>query len=70
MKMIDIYFYEGLRHLLGGLIWLISGAQTRPIPDRKENNLLWEIRINIQKHRQCLGVQQKDDFEYNMGQFT
>lgn len=36
---IGTYFYEGLRYLLGSLMWLISGAQTGLIlRDRKRTH--------------------------------
>lgn len=35
---IGTYFYEGLRYLLGSLMWLISGAQTGLIPERQEKD--------------------------------
>lgn len=37
---IDVYFYEGLRYLLGSLMWLTSGAQTRLIPETGEGLIL------------------------------
>lgn len=48
MEMVGVYFYEGLRCLLGSLMRLIPGVQTRSIPERQEKNSPREMRISVQ----------------------